>query len=65
MDPLTLPDGFNPEHIPAIVVTSDDGRAALCWHPLGAEHPNAQATITRLVRRRIAVLNAPATPRAA
>lgn len=66
MDPLELPPDFTADHIPAIVVYADgDETRALVWHPLGAAHPNLTATVSRLRRRKIHVLNAPSDFRAA
>ena len=59
MNPLILPAGFDSDHVPAVVLTSEDGKRALVWHACGESHKNRLATIARLRRQSIEVLNAP------
>lgn len=59
--PLTLPDGFDGDNLPAHVCYNRAHTAAYVFHPLGVTHPVAEAAISRLRARGVRVLNAPET----
>jgi hypothetical protein len=57
--PLTLPDGFDGDTLPAHIIYNRAHTAAYVFHPLGVTHPVAQAAISRLRARNVRVLNSP------